>query len=108
MHKKHIGMFFILIILLVTSIMLVHRDVKPSNILLAQRNSFTMEIKAVIADFGIAAELDLERYLKTTTCVRGTSIWIAPELLKSKDKKPVSNTDMTVPCFILFKLFLEI
>ena len=105
LHEMHIGMIIISIILLVTSIMLVHRDVKPSNILLVQRNPLVKEIKAVIADFGIATEIDFDRYLKVTTRVRGTRIWIAPELIKPKDKKPVSITVMMILINYLFQKF---
>uniref|UniRef100_A0A1X7UEN6 Protein kinase domain-containing protein n=1 Tax=Amphimedon queenslandica TaxID=400682 RepID=A0A1X7UEN6_AMPQE len=84
---------------------IVHRDVKPSNILLVRRNSSSMKIKAVISDFGIAAELDPGRISKTTTGLKGTLLWVAPELLnKRRDPRLVSN----IRCDYFLNFSLEI
>jgi hypothetical protein len=52
---------------------LVHRDVKPQNVLL------TDEGRAKMTDFGIARSLDVQRGLTQTGTVLGTSEYIAPE-----------------------------
>ena len=52
---------------------LVHRDVKPQNVLL------NGEGEAKVTDFGIARSLDVEQGMTQTGTVLGTSNYIAPE-----------------------------
>jgi eukaryotic-like serine/threonine-protein kinase len=52
---------------------IVHRDVKPQNVLL------NGEGHAKVTDFGIARSLDVERGVTQTGTVLGTSSYIAPE-----------------------------
>src|SRR5918996_1942549 len=52
---------------------LIHRDVKPQNVLL------NGDGEAMVTDFGIARSLDVERSVTQTGTVLGTSNYIAPE-----------------------------
>jgi serine/threonine-protein kinase len=52
---------------------LVHRDVKPQNVLLNDAG------EAKVTDFGIARSLDVDRGMTQTGTVLGTSNYIAPE-----------------------------
>jgi serine/threonine-protein kinase len=52
---------------------IVHRDVKPQNVLL------NGDGRAKVTDFGIARSLDVERGVTQTGTVLGTSTYIAPE-----------------------------
>jgi eukaryotic-like serine/threonine-protein kinase len=63
---------------------LVHRDVKPANVLLA-------ETGPRIIDFGIAHELDAAEGLTKAGVVMGSPGWIAPERLKGAPATPASD-----------------
>src|SRR5881398_106812 len=57
---------------------LVHRDVKPQNVLL------NGDGRAKVTDFGIARSLDVEQGVTQTGTVLGTSNYIAPEQASGK------------------------
>jgi eukaryotic-like serine/threonine-protein kinase len=57
---------------------LVHRDVKPQNVLL------NGDGRAKVTDFGIARSLDVEQGVTQTGTVMGTSNYIAPEQASGK------------------------
>lgn len=67
---------------------LVHRDVKPSNILLEPTG--TGRPHAFLTDFGIAVDLDGPR-LTTAGAVPGTPGYLAPELLLLDDPTPSAD-----------------
>jgi serine/threonine protein kinase len=58
---------------------MLHRDVKPANILLAQSNSGST--RALLADFGIARRVDDPGTLTATNMTVGTVLYAAPEQL---------------------------
>ena len=63
---------------------LVHRDVKPQNVLL------TPDGEAKVTDFGIARSLDVEHGVTQTGTVLGTSNYLSPEQASGK---PVDARD---------------
>jgi ABC-type amino acid transport substrate-binding protein len=57
---------------------MLHRDVKPANILIAQSNTGS---RALLADFGIARRMDDPGTLTSTNMTVGTVLYAAPEQL---------------------------
>jgi serine/threonine-protein kinase len=75
---------------------LVHRDVKPQNVLL------NGDGKAKVTDFGIARSLDVEHGVTQTGTVLGTSNYIAPEQASGQ---PVdAHTDVYSLGVVLYEL----
>jgi len=64
---------------------LVHRDVKPQNVLL----SIEGEVK--VTDFGIARSLDVEHGVTQTGTVLGTSEYLAPEQASGEPVSPATD-----------------
>lgn len=77
---------------LIWSSLLVHRDLKPHNILISMPNAHG-KIKAMISDFGLCKKLAAGRHsFSRRSGVPGTEGWIAPEMLSEDCKEnPVSN-----------------
>jgi len=64
---------------------LVHRDVKPQNVLIDAAGS------AKVTDFGIARSLDVERGVTQTGTVLGTSNYLSPEQAEGRPVTPASD-----------------
>jgi len=64
---------------------LVHRDVKPQNILIDAAGS------AKVTDFGIARSLDVDRGVTQTGTVLGTSNYLSPEQAAGEQVTPASD-----------------
>ena len=64
------------------SLKLIHRDMKPENVLIHVDSDEKVTIKW--ADFGLSKPVN-ERGTFTQTRIRGTMYWMAPELLKQLD-----------------------
>jgi predicted Ser/Thr protein kinase len=75
---------------------LVHRDVKPQNVLL------NGEGEAKVTDFGIARSLDVEHGVTQTGTVLGTSNYLSPEQASGKSVTPA--TDVYSLGIVLYEL----
>jgi serine/threonine-protein kinase len=64
---------------------LVHRDVKPQNVLIDATGS------AKVTDFGIARSLDVDRGVTQTGTVMGTSNYLSPEQAAGSPVTPASD-----------------
>jgi serine/threonine-protein kinase len=64
---------------------LVHRDVKPQNVLLSREG----DVK--VTDFGIARSLDVEHGVTQTGTVLGTGEYLAPEQANGKPVSPATD-----------------
>lgn len=69
----------------------VHRDVKPSNVLLAPTGVAAHPVQAKLADFGIAQLLDSTR-LTSPGMVLGTPAYVAPE--QARGAAPAPSADV--------------
>ncbi len=76
---------------------LVHRDVKPQNVLLDEDG------RARVTDFGIARSLDVEGLTMTGT-VMGTSNYIAPE--QARGERVDAHTDIYSLGVVLYELLV--
>jgi predicted Ser/Thr protein kinase len=75
---------------------LVHRDVKPQNVLL------NGDGRPKVTDFGIARSLDIEKGVTQTGTVLGTSNYIAPE--QASGQRVDAHTDVYSLGVVLFEL----
>lgn len=75
---------------------LIHRDVKPSNILMPQKDW------PLLADFGMVKVSDDDRVLTATGMIMGTPAYIAPE--QARGEKIGIHADMYALGVILFEM----
>ncbi len=68
---------------------LVHRDVKPGNIILCQRGGLSDVAKVV--DFGLVKDLDGDGGLSHEGALVGTPLYLAPEAIRSPATDPRSD-----------------
>nr|WP_154922384.1 serine/threonine-protein kinase [Microbacterium testaceum] len=69
---------------------IVHRDVKPSNVLLRPLHGAPRDAEAVLADFGVAHLIDATR-LTTPGTVIGTAAYLAPEQVRGEAPQAASD-----------------
>ena len=75
---------------------LVHRDVKPQNVLL------NGDGEAKVTDFGIAREIDVQHGMTQTGTVLGTSDYISPE--QAQGQRVDEHTDVYSLGVVLYEL----
>jgi serine/threonine-protein kinase len=68
---------------------LVHRDVKPGNVILCERGGLSDVAKVV--DFGLVKDLDAADALSHEGMLVGTPLYLAPEAIRSPNADPRSD-----------------
>ena len=79
---------------------MVHRDIKPQNILISQKADESLLLK--ITDFGFASLFDPQNEEGDLNMVLGTPLYMAPEILEKK--KYNSKVDIWSTGIIAFML----
>ncbi|MCA9589921.1 MAG: serine/threonine protein kinase [Myxococcales bacterium] len=62
---------------------LVHRDIKPDNLMLCERGGVPDVVK--VLDFGLVKDVDAETQLSAANAVAGTPLYMAPETLSAPE-----------------------
>ncbi|MES1212783.1 MAG: serine/threonine-protein kinase, partial [Leifsonia sp.] len=80
----------------------VHRDVKPSNILLVDYGNDAPRARAKLTDFGIAVSADIDRFTAAGTTT-GTAAYLSPEQAAGEPVGP--PTDVYAAGLVLLQCF---
>ena len=83
---------------------ILHRDLKPQNVLVARDNDHYMNLK--LADFGLAKEFPNQSAAVAATRNAGTLYWMAPEVCVGEGEMCAYNCPADVFSFGLFILSL--
>jgi len=85
-------------------VFIVHRDIKPHNVLLSPPDSAGGRVRAMISDFGLCKKLATGRLsFSQRSGVAGTEGWIAPEMLDGMQRTVRAVCIFCVSLQLLYK-----
>jgi serine/threonine-protein kinase len=82
---------------------LVHRDLKPGNVLLTAAGTSKVSDHVKVADFGLAKYLDLQTSLAPSGAIVGTASYMAPEQARGQNKEVGPAADVYALGAILYE-----
>ncbi|KAL3837576.1 hypothetical protein ACJMK2_022924, partial [Sinanodonta woodiana] len=86
------------------SLDIVHRDIKPHNILISRPNA-KGEVRALISDFGLSRKLPSgKQSFSAKSDVYGTDGWAAPEMSKTGQNKTLAVDIFSAGCVMYYAL----
>ncbi|KAK7794108.1 hypothetical protein R5R35_012602 [Gryllus longicercus] len=86
------------------SLDIVHRDIKPHNVLLSMPNN-RGEVRVMISDFGLCKKLKVGRMsFSRRSGITGTDGWIAPEMLNGENRTTCSVDIFSLGCVFYYVL----
>ena len=88
------------------SLNVIHRDIKPQNILISLPLPPNNVRKVMISDFGVSKVLTSDQFsTEVSAALKGTEGWIAPEVLKSKLERMTFKPSKPIDIFSMGCLF---